>query len=105
MKRSPFNKNKGLGRIVQIPSRLSKTHSTNGRDKVKSFNFFREAHKMVNLRWRSGMAKDGGVEPLMADVCMGIRWLSFALTFHHGKKNEGKSKKSGARLDIAFSVP
>ena len=43
------------------------------------------------------MAKDGGVEPLMADVCMGIRWLSFALTFHYDENNEGKSKKSDAK--------
>ncbi len=50
------------------------------------------------------MAKDGGVEPLMADVCIGIRWLSFALTFHHGKKNEGKSKKVTQRLDNACSM-
>jgi hypothetical protein len=40
---------------------------------------------------------DGGVEPFMADVCMGIRWLPFALTFHHGKKNEGKNKKSDTK--------
>jgi hypothetical protein len=49
------------------------------------------------------MAKDGGVEPLMADVCIGIRWLSFALTFHHGKKKmRGKAKKVAQDLTSLF---
>ena len=48
------------------------------------------------------MGKDGGVGRLMADVCIGIRWLPFALTLRHGKKVREKAKKVAQRLDIAF---
>ena len=51
----------------------------------------------VNPRWRSDKGEDGGDEMLMADGCMGTRWACVALTVHHGKKNEGKNKKSDAK--------
>lgn len=52
---------------------------------------------LVSGRYRNDMGKDGGVGRLMADVCIGIRWLPFALTLRHGKKSEGESKKSGTK--------
>ena len=33
----------------------------------------------------------------MAGVCIGIGWQPYALTLRHGKKNEGKIKKSDTK--------
>ena len=52
---------------------------------------------LVSGRCRNDMGKSGGAGRLIADVCIGIRWLPFALTLRHGKKKEGESKKSGTK--------